>query len=278
MKTTSRNRLSQRISTLAAILLIILIAFSTTAQSAKVNGDATSKACLSAVGEDTANSTRYPCLNVLENEEIGSELQFMRISDRFDGRLLKDFQSAELTLEPDQIYDIAICIHNAASPSLGADGIAHDVRLNLELPSELAPEQPGKISAELSATDTSPNAISNILNLTASAPLTISSENFYISRYTTQKDFHAEISLEFEKPEPNDSKLQATSLIGDIGPGEDNMQFVFVSFATQAAEVKTNSLKTPMIIGISVLVTLTILVVSLKIAGDKKCHKRFSHH
>lgn len=277
MKTTSRNRLSQRISTLAAILLIILIAFSTTAQAAKANSDATSKACLSAVGEDTANSTRYPCLNVLENEEIGSELQFMRISDRFDGRLLKDFQSVELTLEPDQIYDIAICIHNAANPSLGADGTAHDVRLDLELPSELTPEQPGKISAELSATDTSPNAISNILNLTASAPLTISSENFYISRYTTQKDFHAEISLEFETPEPNDSKLQATSLIGDIGPGEDNMQFVFVSFATQAAEAKTNSLKTPIIIGISVLVTLTILVVSLKIAGNKKCHKRFSH-
>ncbi len=258
MKTANRhNRPSRCIITLATILLFTLLVVPSAAAQ--------------------ATEIRYPCLNVLENEEIGSEIQFMRISDRFDGRVLKDFQSTSITLEPDQIYDIAICIHNAADPALGPDGIAHDVQLSLELPSELTPERPGEIFAELSATNTLPGTISNALSLEASAPLTISSESFFISRYTTQEDFHAEIALDFKTPESDDDKLQATSSIGDIGPGEDNMQFVFVSFATQATEAKTNPASTIFIglgIGAAVICAITIVIYQITHPSDKRYRDR----
>lgn len=176
--------------------------------------------------------TNYPALNVLMNEEIGSELQFLRGSGRFDGRKLKDYQSVTLELAPDTTYDLAICCHNAAAPTLGLIGVAKDVQLTLRFPCYLTPEQSNPIIAELHSPNTLPETITNRLALTATAPLAIDPDSVQLMCYGFDGSFLAELPAEFAIAAELPSEFSGVAVIGDLEPGEWNGQYVFVEFTT----------------------------------------------
>lgn len=203
--------------------------------------------------------TSYPTFNVdPHNPEIGDEISFVRISNRFEGRKLRDYRFDGLKIAADEVYDLLVCCHNAADPALGDAGTARDVTLYLHFPQSCTDGTNYSIYAQLASTTTTPSAVSDFANFRATDDFELTAENIIASRYTLDGEKISDLPLEFTRGE--DGTLYASAQLGDIASGEDNAEFIFVAFQPTSTAAP-DRIKNHILASAGVLLVLLALVL-----------------
>ena len=104
--------------------------------------------------------------SISNNPDIGKESNFVRV--RKYGT--NDKYSDEVAIEPGGIYEVYVYFHNNAADNLNASGagIADNVRLAMEMPSEVNKGEAAVVKGTISSTNTNPGSVYDTAYLTAS--------------------------------------------------------------------------------------------------------------
>lgn len=223
------------------------------------------------VGDDEF-VTDYPALNISpDNPEIGDETSFLRISDRYEGRLLADFQERS-DLRGDEVFDLLICCHNAGDPRLGDSTIAENVSLYLQLPQKYAAGADQSITAQLTSTNARPLNVTDNITVSPTETFQINRANISAARYTIlgAKELN---SPDLEIILGEDGFYHITADLGDIAGGEINGQFIYIAFLTDPADPESQrlSLETKLYIAIGIALVFVCILL-----GFIYLHEAFS--
>ncbi|MBR0431593.1 hypothetical protein IJK16_01180 [Candidatus Saccharibacteria bacterium] len=103
--------------------------------------------------------------SITDNPDIGDERNFVRVKEF--GKSGPHLDNA--TIEVGKTYEVYVYYHNGASADLNSSGkgIANNVRLKIDMPSELKAGQAAKIKGTISATNTTPTSVWDTAYLTA---------------------------------------------------------------------------------------------------------------
>ncbi len=109
----------------------------------------------------------YPTFNSIENNpSLGNEKNFVRVREYGTS----DKYSDEVKIEAGKTYEIYVYFHNNAADNLNASGagIADNVRLAMEMPTEVNAGEAAVVKGTISSTNTTPKSVYDTAYLTAS--------------------------------------------------------------------------------------------------------------
>jgi len=114
----------------------------------------------------------YPTFNSITNNPVlGDERNFVRVAEVGAGGTFVN----EIKVVPGKEYEVYIGYHNNAAYNLNSTGvgIAQQVRLSTQFPSVVTPEQKGKVSAIISASNTNPPEVWDEAYFTSTEKVTL---------------------------------------------------------------------------------------------------------
>lgn len=109
----------------------------------------------------SAKPADYVVFNAItDNPEHGDERNFVLLRDKTAGGKFVD----ELQIVPGHTYEVYNYFHNNAKSSLntaenGSKGMAKDVKMSVQVPSQIKPGEKGKISAIISSSNANPKEV-----------------------------------------------------------------------------------------------------------------------
>lgn len=108
--------------------------------------------------------------SITNNPVIGDERNFVRIREAGVGTF-----GNEVQLIPGREYEVYIFFHNNAACNFNAtgEGIAQNVRMRSQFPSVVRPGERGRISGEITSTNTTPLAVWDYVYVTATSVVSL---------------------------------------------------------------------------------------------------------
>ncbi len=180
-----------------------------------------------------AATVQKPVFNTnTDNPNVGDEREFLRIAKRTDnGVALKDYQSSDFVLEPNENYTLMFCVDNCASPALGDASIAKDTTLQVVFPTHLAAGESVDLKGTIISSNANPKFTEASITVSAAKDLELVVTGKTIDRYDKVGAYLGQKARDAIVNKIENTHL-VVAVLGDFPAGYDQSEIIFYDFQT----------------------------------------------